>query len=132
MTEPLRRGWYSREIDADKLQLAGIYLWTIGDDALYVGQARRLRSRIRQYPNNVRRLLAGLPYRKAKPSEYRKIHVALAEAYNKSSQVTVSVLEVCEPELLNERERYWIDRHRTEAKRRGCCLLNSSLDATRE
>jgi hypothetical protein len=126
VAESLRRGWYTQEIRAADLPLAGIYLWTIVGVGVYIGQARQLQSRVRQYPNNVRKLLANLPYRKAKPYNYRDIHRELAKAHTDEISVTVSVLETCHPSALNKRERYWIDRLRAEAERGGPRVLNSN------
>jgi hypothetical protein len=122
----MRRGWYTRQIPAADLPLAGIYLWTIVGVGVYVGQAQRLQSRLRQYPNNVRKLLKGMPYRKGKPDDYRVIHRELAKAHAAETSVIVSILETCDPTSLNERERYWINRLRAEAERSGLRVLNSN------
>ena len=65
------------EIDAS---LPLIYLWEIVDSngmvcCRYVGKASRGANRPRtQYRRNVNNILAGRPYRKSKPDEFRAIH----------------------------------------------------------
>ena len=45
----------------------GIYAWDIEGVGTYIGQSKNLRSRVREYPNNIRKLAEALPYRKSKP-----------------------------------------------------------------
>ena len=92
-------------IDLDR---AGIYQWTIDGIGTYVGQSRRIRKRLVEYPNNVRKLVLGLPYRKGKPDAFRHIHRQLAEARAGRLKVTFAVIENCSGDELNARERHWI------------------------
>ena len=64
-----------------------LYQWEIHDAQTgelrgrYVGKARAGSERPRvHYARNVKRLLAGLPYRRNKPESFRAVHRALAEA----------------------------------------------------
>lgn len=93
--------------DAD-LAGSGIYLWTIGT-ASYVGKAKHISSRRWEYMNNVRKIEAGLPYRKGRPDGFRAVHRALAEAKSAGQTIVWKLLERCEPgPVLLERERHWI------------------------
>lgn len=101
--------WYQVVIpEGIDLNQPGIYAWDIEGVGTYIGQSKNLRSRLREYPNNVRKLAEGLPYRKSKPDAWRHIHWRLHEAKLGGMGVTVTVLENCEIERLNDRERYWI------------------------
>ena len=57
-----------------------IYAWRVGGELVYVGKANGARRPLNDYPNDVRKLLAGEPYRKNKPNEFRRIHRVLANA----------------------------------------------------
>ena len=116
------------KVDASSAQLAssGIYEWRIKGVGVYVGKSTRLAGRKREYPNNVRKLISGLPYRKGNPDGFRPAHRELARAYKCGTAVTFSVLETCAPKLLNERERFWIRRRRDEAAAGGSPVLNSN------
>lgn len=58
-----------------------IYRWVVGDEAGdriagYVGKSKNGAKRpLRDYERNVRRLMAGRPYRKGKPDGFREITV---------------------------------------------------------
>lgn len=108
------------------LDLPGIYEWRIGNESLYIGKSARLRGRIREYPNNVRKLIAGEPYRKGKPTSYREVHHELRNAHDGMIAVTVTVLENCARADLNRRERYWIATRRAEAEHDGPRVLNAT------
>lgn len=101
--------WIAYRIEpATDLSGAGIYLWRVGDEC-YVGKATRLRSRLREYLNNVRKLEECRPYRKGKPCGFRPIHVELFKAKLAGVPIEWTVLEQCEAaHALLERERYWI------------------------
>ena len=86
----------------------GIYLIT-ADGKAYVGKACDLRSRERQYRRNVKRLNGGLPYRKANPDGYRKVHRAMAVA----RELSFTILEYGDADLI-ARERHWISRLKPE------------------
>jgi len=121
----LRPDWYAREIEATiDLDLPGIYEWRIEGVGVYVGKALRLKSRLRAYPNNVRRMLQGLHWHGDTTRDYRPIHHALREAHDCQAVVVVRVLEVCLPETRNEREQYWIRLRRQEAAAGGPKVLN--------
>lgn len=127
MTSPtaLREGWYVREIeDTIDLDLPGIYEWRIEGVGVYVGKALRLKSRLRAYPNNVRRMLLGLHWHSDPTRDYRPIHHALRGAHDTGTVVVVRVLEVCASEARNEREQYWIRLRRAEAAAGGPKVLN--------
>ncbi|KQS84800.1 hypothetical protein [Rhizobium sp. Leaf383] len=90
------------------LSRPGIYQWTIEGVGTYIGQSRNLRSRLREYDNNVRKLAAGLPYRKSKPYAFRAVHRELHAAKSSGAEITVTILENCGLKELNARERFWI------------------------
>ena len=121
----LREGWYVREIENIlDLDLPGIYEWRIEGVGVYAGKALRLKSRLRAYPNNVRRMLRGLPWHNNAARDYRPIHHALRDAHEAGTVVVVRVLEVCTSEARNEREQYWIKLRREEAAAGGPKVLN--------
>jgi hypothetical protein len=113
----MRKGWYQVAItpDVDRHD-AGIYEWRIEGVGVYIGQSKRLLSRLQNYPNNVRKILAGLPWRKGSARDFRVVHHRLREAHDENASVTFTFLENCPIELLNERERFWINRRRAEAE----------------
>lgn len=122
----LRHKWYVFDVPVSvDLQLPGIYEWRIGDTALYVGKSCRLLNRIKEYPNNVRKLLAGRPYRLSDPEGYRSVHHELRRAHDDLAAVTVTVLENCDRTDLSSREQHWISVRRAAAETGGPRILNS-------
>ena len=118
--------WWSLELPDDcSLERPGIYEWRIGDESLYVGKSSRLASRLREYPNNVRKLSDGLPYRKGNPHGYRFVHTELHRAIKAGHLVLVTILENCEQQDLSEREQHWISVRLQEAHRGGPRVLNA-------
>lgn len=119
--------WYSHEpTDGTSLDRPGIYEWRLSGIGIYVGKSVRLPARIREYPNNVRKMIAGAPYRRNKPANYRDIHHHLRQAHDTAAAVTVAILENCNSSELNQRERYWIERRRQEQAIGGPRVLNAS------
>ena len=101
--------WFVRDIpEGRSLTLPGIYEWRIEGVGSYVGKSKGLTRRLREYPNNVRKLLSGLPYRRGKPDRFRRIHHELRAAMESGRRVTVTIIENCSVDEINERERYWI------------------------
>lgn len=89
-----------------------IYMWEIRDGAgilvgRYVGKAKAGANRpLKDYRRNVANILLGKPYRKSKPTGYRRVHRALAEAESKGFQVTLRFLcNVGRDEDINEVEQ---------------------------
>lgn len=122
-----RKDWWRIQIDDTlNLYLPGIYEWRIGEESVYVGKSKCLKLRLRHYPNNVRRLIAGQPYRKGKPVSFRDVHHELRVAHDRFLTVTVTILENCDKAELNERERYWIMRRTEEAESGGPRVLNAT------
>ena len=120
----LRSNWYSIDnSDAKDLTLAGVYQWSIGQSAVYVGKAKTLGERLRDYPLNVRGLLEGRPYH-VRGRTYRDIHRALMRAYEDETAVIWTVLETCDPSIRAARERWWIHRRRREEAQGGPHVLN--------
>ena len=119
-----REWWHLSLPNECSLDRAGIYEWRIGDESLYVGKSSRLSSRLREYPNNVRKLIDGQPYRKNKPNGFREVHRELRHAHDAGLRVSFTVLENCERQDLNARERHWIMVRLHEADRGGPRLLN--------
>ncbi len=90
------------------LDLPGIYEWRIEGSGSYIGKSKRLKRRLREYPNNVRKLALNLPYRAGKPTSFRAIHHEMFRAHVDGRPVVFSVIENCPLERLNEREQFWI------------------------
>lgn len=111
--------------DGLSLDLPGIYEWRVETIGVYVGKAKRLKSRIRAYPNNVRRMTLGQPWHGNPERDYRPIHYALLRAYSENLPVSAVVLENCEAELRASRERHWIALRLEEERHGGPKLLNS-------
>jgi hypothetical protein len=67
----LHSDWY-REIKVPGVRpdLPGIYEWRIEGAGCYIGQYTHVWRPQREYEMNVRRILAGLPYRKNKPQGF--------------------------------------------------------------
>lgn len=91
-----------------------IYLWEVFDQrgALwywYIGKAAHGAGRPRtHYRRNVNNLLAGKPYRKSKPTEFRLPHLRLAEATRLCFSIRLSfVCNVGPGEDINAIERRW-------------------------
>lgn len=64
-----------------------------------------------EYRNNIRKIEAGLPYRKRNPEGFRAVHRELANAKANGSPVEGKVLEFCfRGDGLLLRERYWITK----------------------
>lgn len=125
MKKPFLTDWFQQDVPPQiKLNEPGIYEWRI-DGAVYIGKSKRLLGRLREYPNNVRKLVEGLPYRKHRPDGFRAVHRHLHIAYKGNAAISVKVLENCEPDCLNEREQFWIDLRRREEKSGGPRVLNS-------
>jgi len=102
--------WFVRDI-AHHVDLAGpgVYAWRIDGVVVYVGKASRLRSRLREYRNNIGKIGDGRPYRRGEPGGFRRVHRALAEARAAGRAVVFSVIEGCpRGDALLARERYWI------------------------
>ena len=94
-----------------------IYLWEIvgleGEVVgRYVGKASRGARRPRtHYTRNVNNILAGRPYRKGKPDEFRKIHRTMAEALKAGCKLRLSFLSnIPAGENINAIEQMW-QRH---------------------
>lgn len=123
----MRPSWWSATFPPNiDLDLPGIYEWEVPGIGLYIGKSKRLRRRIREYPNNVRKLLAGAPYRRNNHSAFRVVHHEMLRAYHHNLNVTVTILENCEQPELSTRERYWIDLRRIEAQTGGLPVLNAN------
>jgi hypothetical protein len=96
----------AQDVSLDK---PGIYAWEIEGKGVYVGKYTHKSRPLREYEKNVRRLLAGEPYRPQKPHGFRRVHHALAEAVVAGRQIILHILENCDAEDLDARERYLID-----------------------
>jgi hypothetical protein len=106
---PSPQHWFSiRTAEKIDINLPAVYVWTIEGVGCYVGKSRRLRARLREYDNNVRKILAGHPYRKGKSDGWRRVHLELAAARLAGLSVTLEVVETCGLDELNARERHWI------------------------
>ena len=83
----------------------GIYVWAIQGVGAYVGKYTWGTRPTRDYERNVRRLLAGKPYRLNKPDKWRKIHRALAAAVRDGRSIFLAILMNGSAEELQARER---------------------------
>jgi hypothetical protein len=118
--------WFTHNIpDYIDLDAPGIYQWLIEGVGIYIGKSKRLRGRLKEYPNNVRKIAGGLPYRKNNPRGFRVVHHSLYDARKRGLTVTVSVLENCDLAVLNDRERFWI-KLRQKEECGGLPVLNSN------
>jgi hypothetical protein len=119
--------WFAQQIsDHINLDAPGIYEWRIEGVGVYIGNSNHLRRRLKEYLNNVRNIVSGLPYRKNNPDGFRVVHHHLYEVWKRRSAVTWTVLENCELASLNDRKQFWIDRRREEEKTGGPRVLNSN------
>ena len=95
-----------------------IYRWEILNHAgvriaCYVGKSKNGAKRPpRDYKRNVRRLLAGQPYRKSKPDEFRAIHRLMAEAVRQDQALVLTLLRNVSPdENINDAEQKLRQEH---------------------
>ena len=127
----LRQGWFEAIVANTELPEAGIYEWRIECPArgvsIYVGKSKKLRSRLREYKNNIRKLLSKAGYRKSNPNGFREIHRELYRAYEADIIVRYRILQAATHGSLNELEQVWIRQRRTEADSGGFKFLNSDL-----
>ena len=106
---PFDQSWFLRDSPSHiDINLPGIYEWQIAGVGSYIGKSKRLKRRLREYPNNVRKLIAGLPYRAGKPQSFRLIHHELCRPREEKRQVIFTIVENCPLTELNEREQFWI------------------------
>jgi len=123
----LRDNWFLQDIPASiNLEKPGIYEWRIGgaEPCVSVGQSKRLKGRAREYVNNIRKMVNGLPYRKGKPTKFRAVHHGLRKGHDNGLPITFTVLENCDEAFLNEREQFWINRRVDEERAGGPRVLN--------
>ena len=94
--------------DGLSLERPGIYAWMIEGGAVYIGRYTRKSRPLKEYDKNVRRIFLNEPYRPRKPTGFRHIHHALAQAVRDGRDIELRILENCSPDKLNYRERHWI------------------------
>jgi hypothetical protein len=97
-----------------------IYMWEIFNPegvllGKYVGKAKSGSKRpYKHYKRNVKRLLAGLPYRKSNATRYRNIHIALGQAVSNDSRIRLSfICNVPTDENINDVEKYHINKQKS-------------------
>lgn len=122
---PLREGWYETTHVEIAGASAGIYEWRIEGFGAYVGKSKNLRSRFREYRNNVCKLLNGLPYRKNNPEGFRDVHRELLNAYQNKAAIKFTVLGFYEPDSLNAHEQAAIKRLRETHASEGLQVYNA-------
>lgn len=82
-----------------------IYVWRVGAD-VYVGKSINGVGRaVREYHNNVRKMLAGQPYRKSKPDAWRRVHRRLHAAMLAGETITLELIPSTLEDLLKDEER---------------------------
>ncbi len=91
-------------------KVSGIYSWTVDGAGTYVGKSCNLKSRLREYRNNVRKMVLGRPRRKSGSSDFRWIHEEMLAGLKTKRRVNCEIVELCHRSVLNERERYWITK----------------------
>lgn len=90
-----------------------IYIWRVGDD-VYVGKSINGVGRaVREYTNNIRKLLAGEPYRKGKPDKWRKVHRRLAEAARSGECITLELIASSHDTLIADERRLIVELRAT-------------------
>ena len=117
---------YGRDLDRDKLpETAGIYLFlrTHGGnaEALYVGKASNLRSRIKQQLNNLK-LMTGI-----KDAANGEKRLVCAELSLKQGQKADAALPVCETALI----RYYLGQGHGLLNVQGARLHYHEIDSVR-
>jgi hypothetical protein len=119
--------WFTQNIPDDiNLDAPGIYEWRIEGVGVYVGKSKRLRSRLKEYPNNVRKIVEGRPYRKNNHDGFRVVHHKLREGRDCKLTITFTVLQNCNVGEINKREQFWIKSRRDEQQAGGLTVLNSN------
>ena len=103
----LAPNWYVKgpkppNFDEDR---PGLYEWRIEGAGSYIGQYRWISRPRRSYGLNVARLLNDLPYRKSKPTGFRRIHRELASALMEGRRIELIFLENGDRPALSDRER---------------------------
>lgn len=88
----------------------GIYRISIDGEGVYVGRFTKSGRPLREYSRNVQKLISDLPYRPQDPNGFRYVHLALHRAVRAGGDIRFEIVENCEREQLNERERFWIDQ----------------------
>jgi ADP-ribosylglycohydrolase/protein-tyrosine phosphatase len=83
----------------------GIYEWRIDGVGTYIGKYKRISRPEREYGRNIARRLSNKPYRKSKPDNFRRIHVALAAAVRSGRKITLVILENVPEGDINAREQ---------------------------
>lgn len=69
-----------------------IYVWRVGGD-VYVGKSVNGVGRaVGEYRNNIRKMIAGQPYRKSKPGQWRKVHQRLHAAVTAGEEITLELI----------------------------------------
>ncbi len=76
----------------------GVYGWFDGDIALYVGQSKRLNSRISIHKCWLKN-----------PTTAPKVHYNLYLSLQQHKNASISIIEECSPEVLLEREKHYIN-----------------------
>lgn len=126
MTETLRlrENWYRLQpASGIDLDMSGIIEWQVEGHGIEVGQATRIQDRINNEESNLRAMLAGQDYHNH-GRDFRNIHYAILDAYQKRTAITLSVLEHCSRTVLTQRRRHWLERRRTEELSGGPKVLN--------
>lgn len=97
--------WFTIEIaDGVDTSKPGLYEWHIEGVGSYIGRYKRYSRPTTEYVRNVRNLIAGKPYRRGKPTLFRRIHHELAAAYDAKRTVRLIILENPKPENMGRRE----------------------------
>jgi hypothetical protein len=90
------------------LDQAGIFEITVrGVDGSYIVRSMRLSRGVNRYKNNIHKILNNRAYNESNPHGFREIHKTVKRAINSKHSVTITLLENCDAEDLNQRRRYW-------------------------
>jgi hypothetical protein len=87
-----------------------IYRITVRDEAVYIGKSLSGHGRpLRAYWKNVRDLRNGIPYRNNDDGLYRRVHYAMATAFERGAPIDLHLLEntLRDKRALKAREDHW-------------------------
>lgn len=80
-------------------------MWRIGAD-VYVGKSINGVGRaVKEYRNNVRKMIEGQPYRKNKPDAWRRVHRRLHAATVAGETITLELIASTHTSLLADEQR---------------------------
>ena len=126
MSVKLHDGWYQLEVEpGHNLDGPGIIEWRVEGHGIDVGATKSIRARIGDFEKNLKDMLVGKPYHGDPNGEFRAVHHAIRDAYERRAAISLAVLETCAPEILSARKAHWLERRRSEEATGGPKVLNT-------